>query len=667
MSHTTPPPAASPEGTRTLLRLASYARPYIGLLVLVLFFAVLYTGSLTARSYLVKPIWDDLAFAQATSGGQSTISDWFSAALPGSGDAGEDRQRPPGASGTAGAAGAAGAGQSETPGAGAAPVEDSHALAESVRETLPGLLLLIVLVLTALPIGYFGREYLTQYVLGRILVDIQQQLAAKLLALPLRFHQQSRRGDTLSRVTNDATRAHMALSLLFSNTLLAGFLLFSGVAALLYVSWQLTLAIALLAPLISLILVSFGGRIRKNAERRQQSLGKVTQRLLQILSGVKVIKAFGAQQIEESAFEQENLRYFRRNMRVVRFQAFSRTVIDATNNSVVVILILASIPLVLSNTWGLTFGGLFAFLMIVQTSCYRGVKDLTRCWTRIQELAPSARRFLDLLDLETEDTEQGTGRRCDGVRQGIGFDGVCFSYGREPVLQDISFQVNAGEVVAIVGKTGSGKSTLTDLLLRFHDPQSGTIQVDGVDLRYLDREGWRAQTAIVSQEPFLFDCSIRDNIRYGRPDAGEAQVLDAARTAHVDEFIERLPEGYDTQVGEAGGRLSGGQRQRIAIARALLRNPQVLVFDEATSALDVKSERYVQQATRSLLQGRTVFLISHRMGATRDADKVLVLEGGRIAQFGRPEELLRQKGLYQELFAMHQGRQREAAGVEVDI
>ncbi len=661
MSHTPPPPAASPEGTRTLLRLASYARPYIGLLFLVLFFAVLYTGSLTARSYLVKPIWDDLAFAQATSGKQSTLSDWLSAALPGSNsggdDAGESRPRAPGA---------ADAGQSEAPGEGAPPVEDSQALAESVRETLPGLLIVIVLVLTVLPIGYFGREYLTQYVLGRILVDIQQQLAAKLLALPLRFHQQSRRGDTLSRVTNDATRAHLALSLLFSNTLLAGFLLFTGVAALLYVSWQLTLAIALLAPLISLILISFGGRIRKNAERRQQSLGKVTQRLLQILSGVKVIKAFGAQHIEESAFEQENLRYFRRNMRVVRFQAFSRTVIDATNNSVVVILILASIPLVLSNTWGLTFGGLFAFLMIVQTSCYRGVKDLTRCWTRIQELAPSARRFLDLLDLEIEDAAPGAGRRCNGVEQGIRFDGVCFSYGREPVLQDVSFQVGAGEVVAIVGKTGSGKSTLTDLLLRFHDPQSGSIQVDGVDLRRLDREGWRAQTAIVSQEPFLFDCSIRDNIRYGRPDAGDAQVLDAARTAYVDEFIERLPDGYDTQVGEAGGRLSGGQRQRIAIARALLRNPQVLVFDEATSALDVKSERYVQQATRSLLQGRTVFLISHRMGATRDADKVLVLEGGRIAQFGRPEDLLRQKGLYQELFAMNQGPQREAAtGVEL--
>jgi len=230
---------------------------------------------------------------------------------------------------------------------------------------------------------------------------------------------------------------------------------------------------------------------------------------------------------------------------------------------------------------------------------------------------------------------------------------VCFSYGREPVLDRVSFEVNAGEVVAIVGRTGAGKTTLIDLLMRFYDPDSGRIEIDGVDLRRVERDSLLAQIAVVGQEPFLFDASIHENLLYGRPGASQEQVLAAARAAHVDEFASQLPEGYETEVGSVGVRLSGGQRQRITIARAILRDPSILIFDEATSSLDSKSERYVQDAIDALLGGhRTVFVIAHRLSTIRRADKIVVLENGTVSQIGTHNELVCAGGLYRELIEL---------------
>jgi subfamily B ATP-binding cassette protein MsbA len=602
------------------LRLLGYARPYWSVLAGAVLCAALFAGAQTGRIVILSPFIDEIMIpgAQANVGLDEVLG-----ALRGGGPAG----------------GAASEGQLSA--------DQRAQVLESVRRFAPSLALALLLTVVV-PIAHFGQEYLSQYLLGRVLVDLQRDLCAKLLALPLGYHQQSSRGETLSRILNDTSKAHTALDQFFVDIVQSAVMLAVVVVALFLFSWQLSLAVAAVAPALAGVIAMFGSRIRKRAERRQESQADMTQRLLQILAGIKIVKAFKAQAGEARSFAAENLRYFRRNLKVVKNRALARAAVEALSNLIGIFILLVGASALLAGLWGLTLGTLIPFVLLMSRA-YRPMRDLSRAWTRLQEAVPSAERFFEVLDAQEETPDPPGALALAGVKHGIRFRDVSFSYGREPVLRGVSLDVRAGEMVAIVGKTGSGKTTLADLLLRLYDPHEGAIEIDGADLRRLKRDSWLDHVAVVTQDPFLFAGTIRDNILYGRPGASEAELVAAARAAHVDEFVARFDAGYDTDVGEAGTALSGGQRQRITIARAILKKPDVLIFDEAMSALDAESERLVQDAIDALLSGRTTFVIAHRLSTVRHADKILVLRDGQIAELGAHDDLMAKGGAYADL------------------
>jgi len=494
----------------------------------------------------------------------------------------------------------------------------------------------------------FWRQYLVEEIWQRVLADLRQRLFSHFMQLSMGFFEKQRTGELMSRLTNDLS----ALQGIMINAIVAmvrsPMAVMANLGFMFYLNWKLSLWIVVILPPIAFLTQRAGKRIRRAVSEMQFQLGELTDLFQEKLSAMHLIQTFGTQRYEMQLFDRENDEAYVRSLKPVRIKSSLGPAIDFVSYIGVMLVLFMGVYS------GSKPADLLVFLLAMHTAAM-GLKDVANINNFLKSGDAAAARVFEMLDTKSDivDAPGAIDLREISLTGRVTFDNVNFAYNTGPqVLHDISFEIAPGEVVALAGLSGSGKSTIAALVPRLYDPKSGAVMLDGHDLRNVTQESLRAHLGTVPQDTTLFHGSVRDNIAYGRTDASDAQIREAARRANAENFILELPQGYNTQVGERGCRLSGGQRQRIAIARALLRDPKVLILDEATSSLDAESERLVQDALDTLMQGRTTLIIAHRFATIWRANKIIVLENGSIAEAGTHTELLAKKGLYNKLYQM---------------
>ena len=482
--------------------------------------------------------------------------------------------------------------------------------------------------------------------------DLRDSLFKHLQRLPLGYFQRTKTGQIISRVLSDTEQTKALITELVTRTLQNLAQIVGTIVILLSYSVKLTFVALVIAPLLTLALQPVLRKLRKGHRRLRGDYGEITSVLQEAVSGVRLVKSFRGEPYEDERFTQASNRYSSGMVRITRIAALSQPMTELIGVSVAMMILWIGAREVLLGGPGAMDSATLITFMIMVMRLLPPLKQLSQAPTTAQQSFASAERLFEVLDQPTEmQLDHGT-RVVDGLREAIAFERVSFAYDDEPVLRDVSFTARRGEVVALVGASGAGKSTLVDLIPRFYEPSSGVIRLDGVDTREIALASLRGLTGIVSQDTVLFNDTVRSNIAYGAAHRfTDEQIEAAARAANAHGFISELPDGYATVLGERGTRLSGGQRQRLAIARALLTDPPILILDEATSALDTESERLVQEAIDRLLEGRTVFVIAHRLSTVVHADQILVLERGGIIERGTHAELLALRGVYHRLHA----------------
>ena len=517
---------------------------------------------------------------------------------------------------------------------------------DKVGLTYTMLMLILVYFIGMLSMRY--QIYLMSRTSQNVLRDLRMEIMEHIERLSIQFLEGSEAGDLMSRLVNDIDAINSFLSQGLAQSLGALFSLFGIVIAMFLLQWQLAIAALLIVPVMILTTGQFASMARRAFRRTRSTIGDVSADLQEELGGVKVAQAFNREDLNIRRFEERNAANRDANVSanaVTSAFAPAMDVLSTLDTAIVVGLggYLAVIGVV-------SVGIVVAFLQYVQ-NFFRPIQTVAQIWTLAQSAFAAAERVFELIDTEPDIVDAPDAVEIEKMDGKVVFDKATFGYDeKRPVLHDISFSVEPGKTTAIVGPTGAGKTTLASLILRFYDVTTGKVEIDELNVKNVTQHGLRSQMSIVLQEPFLFSGTVMENIRYGKLDASDEEVENASKIANAHEFVLNLPEGYNTQVGERGGMLSQGQRQLISIARAVLSDPRILILDEATASVDTRTEVLIQRALNRLLEGRTSFVIAHRLSTVRNADDVLVFDGGHIVERGAHDELMTRDGLYADLY-----------------
>lgn len=507
------------------------------------------------------------------------------------------------------------------------------------------LLIPVVFILKGLA-GY-GQNYLMYYITQNVVRQIRNELHSKLISLSHDFFVKNSSARLMARVTNDVHALELALFRVPPSIIRDGLTVIVMIGVLFYLHWKFALISLIIFPVAAIPLSQFARKMRSASRQGQKQMGEVYASLHETLSGISIIKAFTQEGSEIGRFKEENDKFYHTQQQFIRVDARSSPIMEMFGAFGVAFVLWYGSKDVISGVW--TAGSFVAF-MTAAFSLYQPLKNFSQTNSLIQLAIAGTERIFEILDEKPTITDAQGAPILAPFNSQIAFENVSFHYPeKKDVLSDINLLIKQGEIVAIVGPSGSGKSSLASLLLRFYDPSGGRVLIDNTDIRSVTLNSLRSQIGIVTQEVLLFNETVRYNISYGRKNATQEDIVAAAKVANAHQFIERMPHGYDTMIGERGVRLSGGERQRLAIARAILKNPPILILDEATSALDAESEKLVQEAIENLMVNRTVFLIAHRLATVKKADRIVVVDRGRIVEHGTHEQLLSNEGVYSRL------------------